>query len=77
MERLATPPARHISNRSRMDVWADTLPETEREAVYKAAADKAWGHMDLLRVLMSEGAPKIADTSFRKWRTTVGYEVQA
>ena len=74
VSKLATPPTGRPAGKSRMDIWVDTRPEAEREAILTAARNHAWGHVALLKELVSEGAPNMSDTSFRVWRVKVGYE---
>lgn len=71
--KLASPPTGRPAGKSIMDVWVESRPETEREAIIAAACNKAWGHVALLKELVAEGAPSMSDTSFRVWRVKVGY----
>lgn len=72
LAKLATPTRGTTRGRSIYDDWIDTLADNERAAVIAAATDRAWGHTALLEVLISEGAPKIAATSFQMWRHKIG-----
>jgi len=55
-----------------MDLWVESRPETEQQAILTAAINPEWGHVALRDVLVAEGAPELADTSFRSWRKKVG-----
>lgn len=68
IQKLATPPTRRQTGKSVLDVWVETLPATDQEAVLKAAGDPAWGHVALREVIVSEGAPKLSDNAVREWR---------
>ncbi len=70
---LAAPPVKNTPGRSVMDDWVDGLPEGEREAVMAAVVNPAWGHVALRDVLVDAGAPFLADTSIRMWRTKLGW----
>ena len=70
---LANPPKQTRAGRSIIDDWADTLPETERDAVYKAAINPDWGHIALRDTLVKAGAPFVADSSLRTWRVKLGW----
>lgn len=70
---LKNPPAKAGNGRSVMDVWADSLSEGERAAVYAAAANPDWGHVALRDVLAAAGAPKLSDNSLRSWRVKQGW----
>lgn len=52
--KLNNPPASQPIGRSSIDVWADTLTVTEREAVYQAARNTDWGHVALRDLLAAE-----------------------
>ena len=71
--KLSNPPASQPIGRSSLDVWADTLTVTEREAVYQAARNTDWGHVALRDLLAAEGAPALSDNSFRSWRVKQGW----
>jgi hypothetical protein len=73
VSKLATPPTGRPVGKSIMDVWVDSRPTQEQEAILDAARNKAWGHVALLKELVAEGAPNMSDTSFRMWRVKVGY----
>lgn len=66
-DRLATPPAPKAS-KTALDVWVDTLPKKDQDAVHKAIRDPQWRHIDLQQAFEAEGAPKVADTTFGAWR---------
>lgn len=51
-----------------MDRWLESLDNAERDAVMKAIRNPEWRHVDLQAVLVDEGAPKVADTTFGDWR---------
>ncbi|KTS90684.1 hypothetical protein NS183_07835 [Microbacterium testaceum] len=70
--KLAAPTRGPVRNRSIFDDWLDQLPAKEREAVTAAVIDRAWGHTALLDILVSEGAPRTAATSFQNWRHKMG-----
>lgn len=72
VDRLKTPPAPEPS-RTRLDAWIDSLPDDSREAVQAAILNPAWSHVALRAVLIAEGAPKVADTTFGVWRRKHGY----
>jgi len=72
IEKLSTPPTVRPRGKSVMDVWVETRPDTEREAILTAARNEAWGHVPLLNALTAEGAPRMSDTAFRAWRKKVG-----
>lgn len=55
-----------------MDDWLDTRPEDERKVILAAVTNPEWGHVPLLKELVSEGAPELSDTSFRNWRVKRG-----
>lgn len=57
-----------------MDIWVDTLTPEDRAAVQKATTDTAWGHVALRDALHAEGAPFLADTTFRAWRKKHGWK---
>lgn len=69
---LANPPARLQKGRSILDDWVDSLPTAEQDAVRRAIVNPAWGHTALLEVLVAEGAPDVADTTFQSWRRKNG-----
>lgn len=69
---LKTPPPRVDPNRSRIDVWIDTLSKDDAAAARDAAKNPAWGHMDLLAAYMAHGCPKMSDTAFGAWRRKSG-----
>ena len=71
--RLASPTSGRTPVKSAVDVWADSLPETDREAVYQAARNPDWGHVALRDALHAEGAPFMSDTAFRGWRKKHGW----
>lgn len=71
--RLDAPISSAPLGRSSVDVWADTLTEDERAAVYKAAANPDWGHVALRDTLASAGAPHLSENSFRSWRVKQGW----
>lgn len=73
IEKLATPPPRREPTKSAMDVWVESLPEAEADAVLVAAVNPEWGHTALQRELVAAGAPRLAESSFRGWRIKVGY----
>lgn len=71
IEALAAPrPA--DTNKSRMDIWVDGLPEIRRRSVLSAAANPDWAHAPLLALLVENGAPDVSRTSFRDWRMKKG-----
>jgi hypothetical protein len=72
LSKLANPPTRVQKGRSILDDWVDSLPATEQVAVLGAVKSPSWGHVALLNVLTEEGAPKVADTTFRAWRVKQG-----
>ena len=74
ISKLANPPAAHRQGRSVLDDWVDNLNDTERTAVLGAVRDRAWGHVALLNVLIEEGAPEVAATTFQTWRRKMGLE---
>lgn len=75
---LAAPPRKQpAGRRSVIDDWADTLPDSERAAVYQAAANPAWGHVALRDTLVEAGAPFLADTSLRTWRKKHGWRSES
>jgi hypothetical protein len=71
-DRLAAPPAKYRPGRSVMDVWLESRPEGEQAIILSAAANSEWGHVALLKELVSEGAPDMSDTAFRAWRVKRG-----
>lgn len=72
IDALANPRARVVAGKSRMDVWAETLTDERREAVFAAAANPAWGHTDLLTELVKYGAPEIQPNTLADWRRKKG-----
>lgn len=68
-DRLAVAPVK----KSNMDVWFEALPPDEREAVMTAIRDHSWDHISLRDALADEGAPRIADTTFGRWRKRMGW----
>jgi hypothetical protein len=74
VSKLATPPTVRPAGKSIMDVWVDSRPEPEQEAILSAARNKAWGHVALLKELVAVGAPSMSDTAFRAWRQKRGME---
>lgn len=72
IDALATPIRGTVQGKSRMDVWLDTLTEERRTAVLAAVVNPAWQHVALLELLQANGAPEMADTSFRTWRMKKG-----
>jgi hypothetical protein len=72
LKKLAAPPAKRATGKSIMDVWVDSRPEVEQQAIIAAANNPAWGHVALLNALVAEGAPNMSDTAFRQWRIKVG-----
>ena len=67
-DRLAHPVARASKVRPAMDVWMDTLSDTDRTAVEAAVRDRGWASKYLLVELQAEGAPNIAVSTFDGWR---------
>ena len=72
IDRLAAPPAKYRPGRSVMDVWLESRPEGEQAVILNAASNPEWGHVALLKELVSEGAPEMSDTAFRAWRRRQG-----
>jgi hypothetical protein len=72
IERLAAPPTKYRPGRSVMDVWLESRPEGEQTVILNAVANPEWGHVALLKELVSEGAPDMSDTAFRAWRRRQG-----
>lgn len=70
--RLAAPPAPKTTQ-TILDRWVDGLDPEDRQAVKAALVDPAWRHIDLLRTLVDEGMPEVADTTFGTWRRRNGY----
>jgi len=68
IERLASPVSVSITNKSKMDVWVETLTTDEQEAIRAAAGNPAWGNSPLLNELREAGAPDISKSAFREWR---------
>lgn len=74
IESLATPPQKTAPDiRSRIDIWADTLPEGERKAVIDAARNSAWEHTALREVLIGAGMPELSANAVRAWRMKQGW----
>lgn len=67
-DRLAHPVARASKVRPAMDVWIDTLSDTDKATVEAALRDRAWASKYLLVELQAEGAPTIAASTFDAWR---------
>jgi len=72
IEKLQAPPSSRPSRGSRIDVWAATLPDDERQAVYEAAKNPDWGHVPLLNTLLEAGMPSISASSLQTWRHNNG-----
>lgn len=68
VDRLAHPVARASKVRPAMDLWLDTLSDTDAAAVDSALRDRGWASKYLLIELQAEGAPRIAVTTFDGWR---------
>lgn len=72
VNRLAAPPAPKTSQ-TLLDRWVNDLPDEDKTAVRTALTDTAWRHVDLLAILIEEGMPEVADTTFGAWRRRNGY----
>lgn len=72
ISKLKTPTRGPVRNRSVYDDWINELPAVEREAVLEAVTNPNWGHVALLKELVSEGAPDISSSSFQAWRHKKG-----
>lgn len=74
---LANPPAsRHVA-RSRMDVWADTLTEAERDALLAAAVNPDWPHTALRDIIAQAGGPDVSANTVCEWRKRIGWRRDA
>ncbi|MEW1705971.1 hypothetical protein AB0230_01910 [Microbacterium sp. NPDC089190] len=72
ISKLKTPTRGPVRNRSIYDDWIATLSTVEQDAVLEAVKDPRWGHVALLKELVSEGAPDISSSSFQAWRHKKG-----
>jgi hypothetical protein len=61
------PPAKVTGYRSRVDIWRDSLDETDRKALDAAVRNPDWTNAALHEVVTAEGVD-IGESSFRDWR---------
>ena len=69
---LATPPAPK-SQKTILDRWLEEQATDDQDAIRTALKNHEWRHVDLLEVLIKEGMPEVADTTFGVWRKRMGY----